>query len=136
MIGDATGLTIPAIFVTFDAGVDLASTPGATVTVTVEFTADTRTAWNVIAETQAGNHHNVVMAGAHLDSVQDGPGINDNGSGSAALLEMAIQMQKVKPNNAVRFACQRSRAHRFRPRHARRAPVRLPTLPRRRDLRV
>ena len=44
------------------------------------------------------------MAGAHLDSVQDGPGINDNGSGSAALLETAIQMSKVKPNNTVRFA--------------------------------
>jgi Zn-dependent M28 family amino/carboxypeptidase len=44
------------------------------------------------------------MAGAHLDSVQDGPGINDNGSGSAALLETAIQMAKVKPANKVRFA--------------------------------
>ena len=39
------------------------------------------------------------MAGAHLDSVQEGPGINDNGSGSAALLETAIQMAKVKPTN-------------------------------------
>lgn len=104
MIGDATGLTIPAVFTTFDAGVDLAATPGATVTVTVEFTADERTAWNVIAETATGNDHNVVMAGAHLDSVQDGPGINDNGSGSAALLETAIQMSKVKPNSTVRFA--------------------------------
>ena len=44
------------------------------------------------------------MAGAHLDSVQDGAGINDNGSGSAALLETAIQMAKVKPANTVRFA--------------------------------
>ena len=44
------------------------------------------------------------MAGAHLDSVQEGAGINDNGTGSAALLETAIQMQKVKPNNTVRFA--------------------------------
>ena len=44
------------------------------------------------------------MAGAHLDSVQDGAGINDNGSGSAALLETAIQMAKVKTPNKVRFA--------------------------------
>ena len=73
-------------------------------TVTVDYTADERTAWNVIAETGSGNDDNVVMAGAHLDSVQDGPGINDNGSGSAALLETAIQMAKVKPNNTVRFA--------------------------------
>jgi Zn-dependent M28 family amino/carboxypeptidase len=104
MIGDATGLAIPAVFATSAAGEDLASTPGATVTVTVDFLSETRTAWNVIAETKGGNPGNVVMAGAHLESVQDGPGINDNGSGSAALLETAIQMQKVKPNNTVRFA--------------------------------
>ncbi|MFP5417119.1 MAG: M28 family peptidase [Actinomycetes bacterium] len=104
MIGDATGLTIPAVFATYDAGVDLAQTPGATVTVTVDFTEDQRTSYNVLAETKSGNDANVVMAGAHLDSVQEGPGINDNGSGSAALLETAIQFAKVKPANTVRFA--------------------------------
>lgn len=104
MIGDATGLEIPAIFVTTQVGVDLASTPNATVTVTVDFTQDTRVTYNVFAETASGNDANTVMAGAHLDSVQDGAGINDNGSGSAALLETAIQMAKVKPNNTVRFA--------------------------------
>jgi len=104
MIGDATGLTIPAVFTTYEAGSNLALTPGATVTVKVDFVADERTTYNVIAETRSGNDDNVVMAGAHLDSVQDGPGINDNGSGSAALLETAIQMAKVKPANTVRFA--------------------------------
>jgi Zn-dependent M28 family amino/carboxypeptidase len=104
MIGDATGLRIPAVFTTYDAGFNLAQTPGATVTVTVDFVAEERTAYNVIAETAKGNDDNVVMAGAHLDSVQEGPGINDNGSGSAALLETAIQMAKVKPANTVRFA--------------------------------
>ncbi len=104
MIGDATGLTIPAVFATSATGEDLYSTPGATVTVTVDFEEDTRVARNVLAETAHGNDHNVVMAGAHLDGVQDGAGINDNGSGSAALLETAIQMAKVKPNNTVRFA--------------------------------
>ncbi|MFE5409941.1 M20/M25/M40 family metallo-hydrolase [Microbacterium sp. NPDC056569] len=104
MIGDSAGITIPSVFTTFDAGVDLASTPGATVTVTVDFTSEPRLAWNVLAETATGNDDNTVMAGAHLDSVQDGAGINDNGSGSAALLETAIQMQKTKPNNTVRFA--------------------------------
>jgi Zn-dependent M28 family amino/carboxypeptidase len=44
------------------------------------------------------------MAGAHLDSVQAGPGINDNGSGSAALIEVAEQMAKVTPWNTVRLA--------------------------------
>jgi Zn-dependent M28 family amino/carboxypeptidase len=104
MIGDATGLTIPAIFTTFDAGFNLSQTPGATVRVTVAFVAETREAFNVLAETQHGNDDNVVMAGAHLDSVQDGAGIQDNGSGSAALLETAIRMAKVKPANTVRFA--------------------------------
>jgi Zn-dependent M28 family amino/carboxypeptidase len=104
IIGDATGLTIPAVFTTFAAGLDLSQTPGATVTVTVDFTSETRTAFNVIAETAGGNPRNVVMAGAHLDSVQAGPGINDNGSGSAAVLETAIQMAKVNPTNKVRFA--------------------------------
>jgi Zn-dependent M28 family amino/carboxypeptidase len=104
MIGDATGLKIPAVFTTFEAGQNLASTPGATVTVTVDYVADQRKTWNVLAETRGGNPDNVVMAGAHLDSVQDGAGINDNGSGSAALLETAIQMAKVKPANRVRFA--------------------------------
>ena len=92
------------MFTTYAAGVDLAATPGATVTVTVSYVADQRSAWNVLAETDSGNDDNVVMAGAHLDSVQEGAGINDNGSGSAALLETAIQMAKVKTANTVRFA--------------------------------
>ncbi|MET0862301.1 MAG: M20/M25/M40 family metallo-hydrolase [Microbacterium sp.] len=104
MIGDATGLTIPAIFVASPVGEDLASTPGAQVTVTVDYFAEERTAFNVLAETGTGDDSNVVMAGAHLDSVQNGAGINDNGTGSAALLETAIQMQRVQPTNTVRFA--------------------------------
>jgi Zn-dependent M28 family amino/carboxypeptidase len=60
--------------------------------------------FNVIAESKDGDANNVVMAGAHLDSVQRGPGINDNGSGAAALIEVAEQMAKVKPFNKVRFA--------------------------------
>ena len=104
MIGDATGLTIPVVFASQVAGENLATTPGATVRVKVDFTSEQRTAYNVLAETSTGNDDNTVMAGAHLDSVQDGAGINDNGSGSAALLETAIQMAKVKPTNTVRFA--------------------------------
>ena len=59
---------------------------------------------NVIAESKDGDPNNVVMAGAHLDSVGAGPGINDNGSGSAAILETAEQLSKVKPRNKLRFA--------------------------------
>lgn len=104
MIGDAPGLTIPVVGATAATGENLYTTPGATVTVTVDYTTETRVAYNVFAETRIGNDANTVMAGAHLDSVQDGAGINDNGSGSAALLETAIQMSKTKPNNTVRFA--------------------------------
>ena len=66
--------------------------------------AKIKTTFNVLAETKTGNANNVVMVGGHLDSVFDGPGINDNGSGSAAILEVAEAMQKVKPTNKVRFA--------------------------------
>jgi aminopeptidase S len=47
---------------------------------------------NVIAQTRTGGPDHVVMAGAHLDSVSEGAGINDNGSGVAALLEIAGRM--------------------------------------------
>jgi Zn-dependent M28 family amino/carboxypeptidase len=57
---------------------------------------------NVIAQT-SGREDNVIVVGAHLDSVEDGPGINDNASGSGTILEIAEQMEKVKPRNAVRF---------------------------------
>jgi Zn-dependent M28 family amino/carboxypeptidase len=47
----------------------------------------------------------VVMVGAHLDSVETGPGINDNGSGSATVLEIALQLLKSRTlNKVVRFA--------------------------------
>ncbi|MCX4824177.1 M28 family metallopeptidase [Streptomyces sp. NBC_01142] len=61
---------------------------------------------NVIAETRGGNAANTVMLGSHLDSVTAGPGINDNGSGSAGLLEVAEELAKKekRPPNKVRFA--------------------------------
>ncbi|QOU22444.1 hypothetical protein BRETT_002624 [Brettanomyces bruxellensis] len=59
---------------------------------------------NVIAETRQGDPDNVVMLGAHSDSVAAGPGINDDGSGTVSLLEVARQLAKFKINNRVRFA--------------------------------
>ncbi|MGV9305421.1 M28 family metallopeptidase [Nonomuraea sp. NPDC003727] len=59
---------------------------------------------NVIAQTKGGASDDVVMVGAHLDSVRQGPGINDNGSGSAAVLEVALKMAAYQPERAVRFA--------------------------------
>lgn len=95
-------VTIPVVGASFASGVSLAQ-PGSTAHIVVEEPRSV-TQVNVIAESQSGNPNNVVMAGAHLDSVQAGPGINDNGSGSAALIEVAEQMAKVKPKNKVRFA--------------------------------
>jgi Zn-dependent M28 family amino/carboxypeptidase len=105
----ATGLsTIPGVGMTKALGEALRAeiTGGGTpsfriITNTAQEKLTTR---NVLAETAGGNANNVVMVGAHLDSVTAGPGINDNGSGSAAILETAIQMAKVKPRNKVRFA--------------------------------
>ena len=93
---------IPVVGASFADGAALAQ-PGSTAFVEV-LPAETRTDYNVIAELEGKNDDNVVMAGAHLDSVIEGPGINDNGSGSAALLETALMMAKVKPENTVRFA--------------------------------
>ena len=61
---------------------------------------------NLIAETPTGRDDRVVMAGGHLDSVADGPGIQDNGTGSAALLEIALQIADlgIEPRNTIRFA--------------------------------
>ncbi|MBC3191390.1 M20/M25/M40 family metallo-hydrolase [Pseudonocardia sp. C8] len=47
---------------------------------------------NVVARTRGGDPGAVVLGGAHLDSVPEGPGINDDGTGVAALLETAIRI--------------------------------------------
>ena len=95
---------IPVLFSSYEIGETLADTPGAVVRLVADTFRGEATTYNVLAETQGGNPNNVVMVGAHLDSVNEGPGINDNGSGSAAILETAVQMAKVKPRNKVRFA--------------------------------
>jgi Zn-dependent M28 family amino/carboxypeptidase len=97
---------IPAISVSFGLGSTLASTAGLQVHITTNTISETRSTVNVIAETPKGRSDRVVVVGAHLDSVAAGPGINDNGSGTASNLEIALQMAKlgIKPVNKVRFA--------------------------------
>jgi Zn-dependent M28 family amino/carboxypeptidase len=99
-----TEISVPVVAVSYALGEQFAATAGLTVHMTADTVSEIRTTENVIAETRGGNADNVVMVGSHLDSVPAGPGINDNGSGSAALLEVAWQMRKVKPTNKVRFA--------------------------------
>ncbi len=77
-----------------------------TVSFEVRQLQENRTTRNVVADTRTGKAANTVVLGAHLDSVTEGPGINDNGSGSAGLLEVALELakSKSKPANKVRFA--------------------------------
>ncbi|MEV0195582.1 M28 family metallopeptidase [Nonomuraea sp. NPDC050691] len=94
---------VPMVFADFAVGNELASTPGATVHLKVDATLNLGTDHNVIAETRLGDPRNVVMVGAHLDSVTAGPGINDNGSGTATILETALRMAHYPVRNKVRF---------------------------------
>lgn len=70
-----------------------------------QFTSGGATGYNLIADYPGGDANNVVMLGGHLDSVTAGPGVNDNGSGSASLLEVALQMRATgfQPTKHVRF---------------------------------
>ena len=95
---------IPVIGTTYALGAQLAGTSGLRMRVFANTFRQILPTSNVLAEKTGTNNNNVVMAGAHLDSVLAGPGINDNGSGSAALLEAAEQLANIKPRNTMRFA--------------------------------
>ncbi len=95
---------IPVLGTTYALGVQLANTPGLVMRVFANTLRENKTTYNVLAELAGIDDSNVVMVGGHLDSVSAGPGINDNGSGSAAILDIAEAMRKVEPNNTVRFA--------------------------------
>jgi Iap family predicted aminopeptidase len=95
------GIRIPVVAVRAAAGRAL----GARVEVAVDAVSERRRTTNVIAETAEGPPSGpVVMAGGHLDSVPAGPGINDNGSGVAALLELADALGGRAPGARVRLA--------------------------------
>jgi Zn-dependent M28 family amino/carboxypeptidase len=103
------GVTIPTLEATYAAGRFLHDAYAAGQNPTVSMSATTRTrvlqTRNVIAETTTGRTDRTVISGAHLDSVPEGPGINDDGSGTATQIEVALQMAKLKiqPRNQVRF---------------------------------
>ena len=109
-LGDQFSDPIPVVGTSFEIGDELAALLDEG-TVTVRLRTDTLIELgvetsNLIAETPTGRDDRVVMAGAHLDSVPDGPGIEDNGTGSAALLEIALQIAElgIEPRNTIRFA--------------------------------
>ena len=95
---------IPVFFATYDRGVEWDATAGLELHMVADTFRGEATSSNGLAESTSGRDDSVIMVGAHLDSVNAGSGIQDNGSGGAAILEVAEQMAKVKPRNKVRFA--------------------------------
>ena len=101
--------TIPVVGTDYATGrslVDLAEGEGVTLRVAVDgFINEDVVTNNVIAETPGGRSDRTVVVGGHLDSVYEGPGINDDGSGVSMMLETAEQMSElgVTPTNKVRF---------------------------------
>ncbi|HJT63419.1 MAG TPA: M28 family peptidase [Candidatus Limnocylindria bacterium] len=103
-------LDLPAITTSFAVGDSLRNgvlngPTGVEVHLLSDQLAEVRTTRNVIAETPDGDPNRVVIIGAHLDSVPAGPGINDNGSGSGTILEIAetFAAQGREPRNKLRF---------------------------------
>ena len=98
---------IPAVGTTFALGEAFAGIEDLVLSITVDSAVRTINSFNILADTRSGAADRTVVVGAHLDSVPVGPGINDNGSGTATILETAIQLAKTakKPlENRVRFA--------------------------------
>ena len=107
-LGAVSSSYVPVTGITQTAGQQLLAAMGSggvTVTLDIQTELEDVETFNVLAETTTGRADNVVMVGAHLDGVESGPAINDNGSGSAAVLETAVQLARTnKLNNKVRFA--------------------------------
>ena len=98
-------IDLPVIGTSFEVGAALFGMTNPTVHIMTDTASGIRSTKNLLVETSSGRSDRVVVVGAHLDSVAEGPGIQDNGSGSASNLEIAIQMKKlgIKPVNKVRF---------------------------------
>jgi Zn-dependent M28 family amino/carboxypeptidase len=100
---------IPAIMTSNNVGEEIygqAQSGPVTLHVVVDATTTPINQYNVIADSPRGDPDRTIVLGAHLDSVQAGPGINDNGSGSSTILEIAEQVARLgdKPRNRMRFA--------------------------------
>src|SRR6266568_8498130 len=99
--------TIPVVGVSYELGrsLEIAARDGATVRLEVNAVTGKRLTRNVLADTVFNSDSSLIIVGAHLDSVPEGPGINDNGRGSAAALEAALRLaQGPKARSGVRFA--------------------------------
>jgi Zn-dependent M28 family amino/carboxypeptidase len=100
---------IPVVGLSFADG-DALNAAATTGTVTMHVVTSTlneqRPTWNLLADSKGGDKDQTLVVGSHLDSVVEGPGINDNGSGSATDLEVALQIAKLdlQPRRHLRFA--------------------------------
>ena len=102
---EPSGIDIPAVGATRPVGDALAAAAasGGTARVVSKATSETVETRSIIGELPGSQPGVVVMLGAHLNSVVDGPGINDNGSGVAALLEIAGALRDSHPRAAIRL---------------------------------
>jgi acetylornithine deacetylase/succinyl-diaminopimelate desuccinylase-like protein len=100
------GLEIPAVAASRPVGEALAAVAaeGRTARLVTHAVTKPAATRSVIGELRGSQPDKVIMLGAHLDSVIDGPGVNDNGSGVAALLEIARALSGRHPRATVRLA--------------------------------
>jgi Zn-dependent M28 family amino/carboxypeptidase len=100
---------IPVLGLSYADGAELVESARAqetTVHVSTSTLNEPRPTKNVLADSKQGDKSRTLVVGAHLDSVLEGPGINDNGSGTSTILEIAEEMSeaKIKPRQKLRFA--------------------------------
>ena len=110
-LGSDNQLTIPVLLSRYGLGEQLAAQHAALAgleALELSLTVDAETVvtetFDVLAESPGGDPSRVIMLGAHLDSVPAGPGVNDNGSGSAMILDLARALAACEPRHKVRFA--------------------------------
>ena len=103
---DLPQAAIPVVSTSYATGAELAGLSGVVMHLAVDAGVTPIESFNLLADTPDGRADRTVVVGAHLDSVAEGPGINDNGSGSAAILETALRMDElgIEPTNRIRFA--------------------------------
>lgn len=106
---DNIGLLVPAGLIPLEVAqvwqARLAAGEEVSATLLVDSIFETRETWNVFSETTEGDPDSVVVLGAHLDSVQAGPGVNDDGSGTSGLLTIVNSVRKYTGlKNKIRFA--------------------------------
>jgi hypothetical protein len=97
------GARVAVLGLSTRAGAALARTSSPRLRVRVRAVSETRSTRNVIAELGDPTPRRIVMAGAHLDSVPEGPGLNDDGSGTSAVLDSAEALARTPLPDGVQL---------------------------------